>query len=247
MISGPVIPKRIFCASAILSFAILAACLVFVVPAGAVENTGWDFDFSVQPAIIDVGQMVNVSVHTYYFYNDSYGKSFQADAPGVTVTINSAFFNTIERADNQGWLINADHPDIPGNYTYTAKVIFDAETKTKTVTLVVHPAVTVTPVPVSGSPTPTLAAVTPLPANNGNITDIEIDQVNVSNLDQPLLPGGTNNGTGTPTDNPYVVMPASASPTATPAPTKSPSGLMTVMGTVSTLSLAGYCLAKNKR
>ena len=220
-----------------MSFAILAVCLVFAVPAGAVEYTSWDFDFSVQPSVINVGQMVNVSVHTYYFNNDSHGIPFQADAPEVTVTINSAFFNTIERADNKGWLINADHPDIPGNYTYTAKVIFDAQEKIKTVTLVVLPA---------GSPSPALASVTPLPANDGNISDIEPDQINISNLDQPLLPGGTNNGTGAPTDNPYVVVPASASPVVTPAPTKSPSLLMSITGTVSVLLLAGF-LARRKQ
>jgi hypothetical protein len=229
-----------------MSFAILAVCLVFAVPAGAVQNTGWDFDFSVQPSVINVGQMVNVSVHTYYFANDSHGIPFQADAPGVTVTINSVFFNTIERADNKGWLINADHPDIPGNYTYTAKVIFDAEEKTKTVTLVVLPAAAATTVPVSGSPSPAPASVTPLPANDGNISDIEPDQINISNLDQPLLPGGTNNGTGAPTDNPYVVVPASASPVVTPAPTKSPSLLMGITGTVSVLLLAGF-LARRKQ
>jgi hypothetical protein len=93
---------------------------------------------------------------------------------------------------------------------------------------------------------PALAAVTPLPANDGNITDIEPDQINISNLDQPLLPGGTNNGTGNPTDNPYTVMPASSSPTVTPAPTKSPSGAMTILGTVSVLIVAGFLTRKNK-
>jgi hypothetical protein len=220
-----------------LSFAILAVCLVFVVPAGAVEFTGWDFDFNVQPSVIEVGQMVNVSVHTYYFANDSHHQQFQADAPGVTVTINSAFFNTIERADDQGWLINADHPDVPGNYTYTAKVIFDAEEKTKTVMLVVYPAVAATTIPVSGSTMP--AVPTPLPANDGNITDIEPDQVNISNLDQPLLPGGTNSGTDAPTDHPYVTS-GTDQPTAKPAPPVLLGGL----GAIAVLSLV--CLIKRK-
>jgi hypothetical protein len=93
---------------------------------------------------------------------------------------------------------------------------------------------------------PALAAVTPLPASDGNITDIEPDQINISNLDQPLLPGNTANGTGAPTDNPYVLMPASASPTVTPAPTKSPSGTLTLLGTVSALALVGL-LVRNKK
>ena len=227
MISGPAILKRILCASITLSFAILAVCLVFAVPAGAVDNTGWDFDFYVQPEVINVGQMVNVSVHTFYFGNDSHGQPFQADAPGVTVTINSEFFNTIERADNQGWLINVDHPDVPGNYTYTAKVIFDAEIKTKTVMLVVHPAVAVTTVPVSGSPSP--AAPTPAVVQSANETN------NV-----------TAGSTSTPTPAPYVVSPASASPTATPAPTKTPSVFMSVTGTVSALIIVGF-LARRKQ
>lgn len=91
---------------------------------------------------------------------------------------------------------------------------------------------------------PALAAVTPLPANDGNITDIEPDQINISNLDQPLLPGNTANGTGAPTDNPYVVMPASASPTVTPAPTKTPSILLSGLGAIAVLSLV--CLLKRK-
>jgi hypothetical protein len=241
--SGQAILTRILCAITVLSFAIMAVCLTFVVPAGAVDHTGWDFDFSVQPADINVGQMVNVSVHTYYFANDSHGKPFQADAPDVLVTITSAFFNTIQPADSQGWLINADHPDVPGNYTYTAKVVFDMETKTKTVTLVVHPAGTATTVPVSGSPSP---VVTTPPANDGNISDIEPDQINISNLDQPLLPGNTANGTGAQNDNPYVVMPASASPTATPAPTKSPSETLSILGTVTVLTLVGIFSRKKK-
>jgi hypothetical protein len=93
---------------------------------------------------------------------------------------------------------------------------------------------------------PALAEVTPLPANDGNITDIEPDQVNISNLDQPLLPGNTDNGTGAPTDNPYAVMPASASPTVTPAPSKSPSGTLAISGTVAALTMVGFLARKKK-
>jgi hypothetical protein len=93
---------------------------------------------------------------------------------------------------------------------------------------------------------PVLAEVTPLPANDGNITDIEPDQINISNLDQPLLPGITDNGTGAPTDNPYVMTPASASPTVTPAPTKSPSGALTILGTVAALAMV-VLLARKKK
>ncbi len=119
--SGPAILMRSLCAFTVLSFAIMAVCLTFVAPAGALTYTGWDFDFNVQPSVIDVGQWVNISVHVYYFGNDSQGKPFQADAPEVTVTITSTFFNTIERTNNQGWLINADHPDVPDNYTTRQK------------------------------------------------------------------------------------------------------------------------------
>jgi hypothetical protein len=225
--SGRAILTRILCAITVLSFAVMAVCLTFVVPAGAVEHTGWDFDFNVQPAVINVGQMVNVSVHTYYFANDSHGKPFQADASGVTVTITSAFFNTIEPANSQGWLINADHPDVPGNYTYTANVIFDGETKTKTVTLVVYPAGTATTVPVSGSPTPT---ITPTPQPS------------------PSLPTASETGTPTPVVSavPAVTATPTPAPTGTPVPTKSPSGVLTILGTISALTLVGVLARKKK-
>lgn len=93
---------------------------------------------------------------------------------------------------------------------------------------------------------PALADVTPLPANDGNITDIEPDQINISNLDQPLLPGNTDNGTSAPTDNPYVVMPASASPTVMPAPSKSPSVTLTILGTLGILMMVGLLARKKK-
>lgn len=204
-----------------MSFAIMAACLVFVVPAGAVENTGWDFDFNVQPSVIDVGQMVNVSVHVFYYGNDSHGKPFATDAPETTVTITSYFFNTIEKTDKNGWLINADHPDVPGNYTYTADVIFDAEVKTKNVMLVVNPAVAVTEVPVSGSPSPTIAPTT-----------------------QPTPSTAPANETGTPV--PTVSVTPIVSDMPTPAPTKSPSGTLTILGTVSVLTIVGLLSRKKK-
>jgi len=204
----------------------MAVCLTFIAPASAIAYTGWDFDFNVQPSVINVGQMVNVSVHVFYYGNDSHGKPFVTDAPETTVTITSYFFNTIEKTDTNGWLINDDHPDVPGNYTYSAKVIFDAEEKTKDVILVVNPAVVVTEVPVSGSPSPTIAPTA-----------------------QPTPSTAPANETGTPVPTvsvtPVVSDMPTPSPTPTPVPTKSPSGTLTILGTVSVLTVVAI-LARKK-
>lgn len=224
--SGPATVTRTLCAFTVLSLAITAVCIVFVAPAGALSYTGWDFDFNVQPAVIDLGQTVNVSVHVYYWGNDSQNKPFQADAQDVTVTITSDYFNTIERTNSNGWLINADHPDVTGNLTYTAKVIFETEIKTKSVTLVVNPAGTSTVTP-SGSPTPTVTP-TPLPSPS-------LAPVNVTATPVPTV-----------TVIPTVSDLPTPSPTPTPVPTKSPSGTLTILGTVSALAMVGFLARKKK-
>jgi hypothetical protein len=225
--SVPAILTRSLYAVTILSFVVTVVCLTFIAPASAIDYTGWDFDFNVQPSVIEVGQMVNVSVHVFYYGNDSHGKPFMNDAPETTVTITSYFFNTIEKTNENGWLINADHPDVPGNYTYTAKVIFDAEVKTKELTLVVNPAAVVTAAPVSGSPSPTIAP-TAQPS--------------------PTIAPANETGTPVPTvsEIPVVSDMPTPSQTATPAPTKSPSGILTILGTVSVLMIVGLLSRKKK-
>jgi hypothetical protein len=213
---------------------VLAVVPVFAAPASAQDYTGWDFDFDIRPSTIELGQYVDISVHVYYWGNDSNRQPFTANAIGRTVTITSPFFNTIEVTDNNGFLNNTDHPDELGNFTYTATVIFQSETKTKSLTLTVNPVGAATPAPID------------------NVTgDIAGDEINLSNLDKPLLGDSQGpNQTGISTPAPSVIAPVTATPAATPAttpaPTKSPSGFLTLLGTVTILALAGFAVGKKQ-
>jgi hypothetical protein len=208
---------------------VLFLAQALTVTASALDVTGWDFDFNVTPSTVTPTQNFDITVHVYYWGKDSSGHPYTADAPGETVRITSTYFNTIQKTDDYGYLNNTDHIDVPGEYIITAEVIFRAETKTKTQTVSVNYA----------------SAATPLPEVNMT-DDIAGDEVNTSDLNQTLVVSPEPNETATVTPAPYVVTPATATPEATPVPTPSPSGFLTLLGTVAVLGLAGLVAGKKQ-